>query len=214
MFARLQLRPSSEAAKLDTVARLSETESTLRGQIEQLETELHKLGSQVRATRNPRPIKQKMEEKLRAKKELEDELAIVARQLRGFKQTDRTARRIKLSVELVKAQEQTANLLARELKAVNLDRAGRVADQMEDLQADAEELEQLLSRTYDIGDTEVDEDELAMYMDGEAAEDAEAAAADYLEDPNRYPRPPPSVLEPPLPRPETPEEERTSAIAA
>jgi len=99
----------------------------------------------------------------------------------GLEQMQFTTEQMQTNMETVKAMKSAQKTLKKQYKKMDVDKVERMQDNMFDLMADAEELQDILSRTYDVQD-EMDDDELLAELDGLDDEMGMEEGADYLDD--------------------------------
>ena len=83
----------------------------------------------------------------------------------GLEQMKFTTEQMQTNMDTVKAMKSAHKTLTKQYKKMNVDKVEQLQDSMFDLMADAEEVQEILSRTYDV-EGDMDDDELLAELDG------------------------------------------------
>ena len=133
-------------------------------------------------------IKQRALRVLKQKKMYEAQRDNQSQQAFNMEQTSFALENLKETATTVEAMKDTAKELKKQYKTIKIDKIEDIQDDLADLMMDADEVQEVLGRSYGVGD-EVDEDELddeLAALDDEMFEDevgeAEAEAPSYLGD--------------------------------
>ena len=139
-------------------------------------------------------LKRRAMQVLKRKKMYEKQRDQLAAQSFNLEQVNFTMDTLKDTATTVEAMKEGAKTLKQQYKEINIDEIEDVQDDLADLMADAEEVQDVLGRSYDIGE-DVDEDELDAELAGlddelEALEMGEDETPAYLADTGDLPSAP------------------------
>ncbi|KAL7684879.1 putative Snf7 family protein [Plasmopara halstedii] len=145
--------------------------------IDKLEQELRKYRDQMKKTRGPaiNSIKQRAMQTLKRKKMFEAQRDKLHAQSYNIEQTSFAIETSKDAITTVAAIKSAAVQLKTETQRINVAELENVQDDISDLMEDMNEIQDIMGRTYGIGD-EIDEDELEAELEGLEDEWAEEEA--------------------------------------
>ncbi|KAL9657060.1 hypothetical protein ABK040_002686 [Willaertia magna] len=151
----------------ETSKRLGDRQEAVQKKAKQIEIELTKLRDQIRKTPNKmmqERLKQKAMQLLRQKKLYEKQLESLMGQQFNVDQTNFTLNQVKDSVDTVNAMKFAAKTMKKQFKEVNIDKVEDLYDDMLDVMDDANDLQDVLSRSYDVPE-DLDDTELMAELD-------------------------------------------------
>jgi len=174
----------------ETSKRLEDRQEVLNKKIKQLEAELTRLRDQIRKTPN-KPMQDRLKQKamqvLKQKKMLEKQQENLMGQQWNIDQTQFTVNTVKDSVDTIGAMKSAAKTMKKTFKEVNVDKVEDLYDDIADYMEDANELQEVMSRSYQTPE-EVDDEDLMAELDmleGEMAEDDSYLDLDAVDVPSK-----------------------------
>lgn len=139
----------------------------LDAKIQKLEVELRKYREQIKRTR-PGPsqnlLKQRALKVLKQKKMYEDQRDKLMSQSFNMEQTVFATESLESTIATVASMKHAQTAMKQQFKKIDIDEVETLHDDMEDLLDQSNEVQDALSRCYDIGDV-VDEDDLEAELD-------------------------------------------------
>ncbi|EFC44777.1 predicted protein [Naegleria gruberi] len=151
----------------DTSKRLEDRQEVLGKKIKQLEAELAKLRDQIKKTPNQmmqERLKQKAMQVLKQKKMYEKQQESLMGQQWNVDQTNFTVNTVKDSVDTINAMKYASKTLKKQFKEVNADKVEDLYDDIADQMEDVNDLQEIMSRSYQTPE-EVDDNDLMAELD-------------------------------------------------
>jgi charged multivesicular body protein 5 len=166
----------------DASKRLDDRGGTIDGRIKKLDEELLKLKDQIQRTRGPAQdrFKQRALQLLQQKKQYEAHRDQVYKQQFAIDQLQFTKETMKDTALQVNAMKEATKELKAEFKNFDLGKVEDMQDELEDLYAETQEIQEVLGRAYGVPD-EVDEDELNAELNALAFDMEKQSDASYLD---------------------------------
>lgn len=175
-------------AALDSAISNLDTKSTsLNSKIQSLTREICQINAEMSKyppnSSNYQSLKQKALRVLQQKKSYEHQRDQIMQQSFNMESTNFMIGTVQDSVTQVKAMKMAKKELGSQLKSIDIDQVMNLRDDLEDIMMDSSELQEVLSRSYEIpgglDDTEL-ESELTTYTSD--IMDKESGSASYLDD--------------------------------
>lgn len=167
----------------DASGRIESRNDAVDARVARIDAELMKTKEQIQRTRGPaqQRYKQRAIQLLQQKRQYQNQQDMMMQQQFNVDQLQFTTETMKdthIQVEAMKAANKT---LKKDLKKINPDKVDKLQDDLADLYADTQEIQEIMGRGYEVPD-DIDEDELlgeleALDFNMEADQDA-----DYLAD--------------------------------
>jgi charged multivesicular body protein 5 len=169
----------------ETSQRLGDRANVMDKKIEQIDLELGKIRTQLKQTKS-KPVQDRLKQRaiqlLRQRKTYEKQRNNMYGQQFNLEQAVFTTNTIKDSVDTVNAMKSAAKTMKMQMKDIgSIDRVYDVMDDMADLMADSNELQDIMSRSYDTPDF-MDDDELLGELDALEDDMLTDTSASYLDD--------------------------------
>lgn len=155
-------KPQAPAPTLtDNIANIDARGESVQKKVDKLDAELKKYSKQMKGMR-PGPaknlVKQRAMRVLKQKKTYENQLGNLQQQSFNMEQQNFALSTLKDTQDTVNVMKQTAKTMKKEFKKINISEVEDLQDDMEDLLEDANEIQEVLGRSY--GTPEVDEEDL------------------------------------------------------
>lgn len=150
----------------DCVANTDGRAESVEKKISKLDAELKKYGDQMKKMREgpaKKMVKQRALRVLKQKKQYENQLMNLQQQSFNMEQQNYAIQSIKDTKDTVAAMQAGAKQMKKEYKKINIDMVEDLQDEMEDLLEDANEIQEVLGRSY--GCPDVDEEDLEAELD-------------------------------------------------
>lgn len=167
----------------DASGRIGARNDAVDARITKIDQELAKLKDQIQRTRGPaqQRHKQRAMQLLQQKRLYQNQQDAIMSQQFNIDQLQFTTETVKDTQVQVDALKAANKELKQGMKKMNIDKVEKLQDELTDLYADTQEIQEIMGRSYDVPDY-IDEDELmgelnAMDFDMEKENDA-----DYLAD--------------------------------
>lgn len=176
-------QPGARTTLQDTTSTLDKRSDYLGVKMEKLDNELRNIKVQISQSNSPQMkerLKQRAAHILRQKKMYMSQQSSLQNQSFGLEQIQFATESMQTNLDTVKAMKTVKKTLEKQYKRVNIDSVERLQDSMYDLMADAEELQEVLSRSYDVPE-EMDDAEIMAELEGLGAED-ELEGGNYLDE--------------------------------
>lgn len=175
-------KTSTPAPSLDDISqRMGARADTVDKKLNQIDTELNKIKQQIKSTKS-KPVQDRLKQRaavlIKQRRMYEGHQSHLMQQQFNVDQTSFTTNTLKESVDTVNAMQAAAKEMKKQYKNINLDKVESVQDDLFDMMAEAEEIQDVLSRTYETPDY-VDEDDIMGELD--ALEDSMEADSSYLD---------------------------------
>ncbi|CAF0869115.1 unnamed protein product [Brachionus calyciflorus] len=179
-------KPAAPAPNLnDCIANIDNRGESIEKKIQKLDQEIAKYTDQMKKMRDG-PAKQAVKQKalriLKQKKVYESQREMLYNQSFNIEQQNMAIQSMKDTQTTMNAMQIGLKEMKREFKKVNINKIEDLQDEMEDILEQANEVQDVMSRTY--GMPEVDDDELLAELDGIANEMAEDTDTSYLDAPS------------------------------
>lgn len=162
--------------------------------VRKLETELKKYKDQMSKMREgpaKNSVKQKALRVLKQKRQYETQLENLRNQSFNMEQANYTVSTLKDTQATVAAMKDSANVMKKEFKKINIDQIDDLQDEMADFMDQANEIQEALGQTYNT--PEIDEDELQAELDALGDEIALDDDTSYLDDVVKAPAAPDAI---------------------
>ena len=163
-------KPQGPAPTLDgTAEKMDKRVTHLESRIKHLDGQLLEIKKQMQNTPKVAQgrLRQKAKMLLQQRKMLEHQWMQMAGQMGNIEQVRTAQSQVETTTEMVAAMKEGHKQLQKQMKAVDISKVENMQDDMQDMLADVQDLQDIMGRSYDV-EGEVDEDEL----------DAEFAALD------------------------------------
>jgi len=152
--------------------------------IKKLEAELIDYKNKMKRARGATKasLKRRAMQVLKRKKMYEKQRDNLAAQSFNLEQTSFTIDSLKATADTVETMKESAKVLKKQYKAIKIDKVEDLQDDLADLMFDAEEIQEVMGRSYGVPD-EVDEDDLMDELEAlgdELEEDELEGEPDYL----------------------------------
>jgi len=168
----------------ETSERIGDRASVLDKRIAQLDLELSKISNQMKTATSKvqqESLKKRALPLLKQKKMYERQRDSLYSQQSNIEQTMFAHNTVKDSLDTVETLKHTVKQMQKDYKKVNLTKIENLQDTMYDLVADANELQEIMSRSYDTPDY-VDDDELLEELNSFDSDMLTSSDASYLDD--------------------------------
>merc|ERR1712141_642473 len=173
----------------DCVANLDSRGDSIDKKIAKLDADLMKLKNQMKTMRNgaaKNNVKQKAMRILKQKRMYENQRENIAQQSFNMDQANYTINTLKDTQQTVTAMKAGVKQMKKEYKKINIDKVEDLQDELEDMMYEADEIQNVMGRSYGIGD-DIDEAELEAEFDAlgdDFLADNDASFLDELATPN------------------------------
>eukprot|EP01107_Rhizomastix_libera_P008506 TRINITY_DN2373_c0_g1_i1.p2 TRINITY_DN2373_c0_g1~~TRINITY_DN2373_c0_g1_i1.p2 ORF type:complete len:211 (-),score=74.48 TRINITY_DN2373_c0_g1_i1:1103-1735(-) len=170
--------PKQPAQSLDQInANLDTRVSGLNTKVSALDTELLDIRKKLQTARGPmqNSLKTRAMNLLKQKKMYEGQRDRIMQQQFGITQATFTTQTMQDNILAVEAMKITNQQMKQQMKQLDVDKVEKMRDEMQDLMDNASDIQETMSRSYDIGDTVGDDEleaELASMQDEMNFEDA------------------------------------------
>jgi len=162
----------------DCVQNLDSRGDSIDKKIAKLDAELVKYKNQMKTMRNgpgKNAVKQKAMRVLKQRKMYEGQREQISNQSFNMDQANFTIQSLKDTQDTVVAMKAGAKAMKKEYKKINIDKIEDLQDELEDMMLDANEIQEVMGRSYGISD-DIDEADLEAELD--------ALGDDFLADDN------------------------------
>jgi len=175
----------------DMITKIDERGDTIEKKMAKLDAELKKYKDQMSKMREgpaKNAVKQKALRVLKQKKMYEQQVSNLRQQSFNMEQANYTTQTLKDTQATVKAMQMGLKEMKKEYKKVNIDQIEDLQDDMADLLEQADEVQEVLGRSY--GTPDIDEDELEAELEALGDEIIGDEDASYLDDAIKAPSAP------------------------
>merc|ERR1712176_22537 len=151
----------------DCVANLDSRADSIDKKIAKLDGDLAKLKNQMKTMRDgpaKNNVKQKAMRILKQKRMYENQRENIQQQSWNMDQTNYTINSLKDTQQTVTAMKAGLKEMKKEYKKINIDKVEDLQDEMEDMMLEANEIQEVMARSYGIND-DIDEAELEAEFD-------------------------------------------------
>eukprot|EP00842_Homolaphlyctis_polyrhiza_P006778 jgi/Hompol1/7100/HPOL_002941-RA len=208
-------KPAAPKATIaDAIGATDARVDSVEVKIKKLDAELIKYKDQMKTMRDgpgKASFKQKAMRVLKQKKLYENQRDQMMQQTFNMEQAAMATENLKNTMVTLDAMQSANKELKKQYKQVNLDKIEKMQDEMEDLLEQANEVQEMIGRSYGLPD-DIDEDDLEAELDALGDDlTLDEAEPSYLQEPEYVPELPATSSE--LPAQEAPTGERGQAVA-
>uniref|UniRef100_A0A336MXA6 Charged multivesicular body protein 5 n=1 Tax=Culicoides sonorensis TaxID=179676 RepID=A0A336MXA6_CULSO len=178
----------------DCISSVDTRAEGIEEKVRKLEAELKKYKDQMAKMREgpaKNSVKQKALRVLKQKRQYEGQLENLRNQSFNMEQANYTVSTLKDTQATVAAMKDSAKVMKKEFKKINIDQIDDLQDEMADMMDQANEIQEALGQTYNT--PEIDEDELQAELDALGDEIALDDDTSYLDDVVKAPAAPDAI---------------------
>ncbi|KAJ1514036.1 hypothetical protein HMI55_005020 [Coelomomyces lativittatus] len=154
-------KPQAKPSLTNVISTTDERADVIETKIKKLDIELTKYKGQLSKLRDgpgKEALKQRAMRVLKQKKQYESQYEQLRQQSFNLEQTAMTTENLKNTMVAVDAMKEANNQIKQQYKKINLDKIEKIQDELEDLMYQANEVQELMGRSYGVPDDVNEED--------------------------------------------------------